>query len=123
MDNSAMVSKAIEKGFAHLCQVVARSNYLSAMGTFANIGEISAEEFKELAKPVLQLDHFTCNADVWNRGKNGPHYKEDEKMTDVMKENIKQLYIKGEFTHDIAAICDITESEVVRVLEDAGLLR
>lgn len=115
---------AIEKGFAHLCQVIARSNYLSVMGTLANIGEISAEEFKELAKPVLQLDHFTCNADVWNRGNNGPlNRKEDEKMTDVMKENIKSLYRKGEFTSDIAAICDITESEVVRVLEDAGLLR
>ena len=114
---------AIEKGFAHLCQVVARSNYLSAMGTLANIGEISADEFKELAKPVLQLDHFTCNADVWNRGNSNSLNEEEEDMTKIMKRNVIELYRQGKPTYEIAQICGIVEADVVHILEDEGLLR
>ena len=114
---------AIEKGFAHLCQVVARSNYLSAMGTLANIGEISADEFKELAKPVLQLDHFTCNADVWNRGHSNSLNEEEEDMTKIMKRNVIELYRQGKPTYEIAQICGIVEADVVHILEDEGLLR
>ena len=39
-----------------------------------------------------------------------------------MKEKIKQLYREGNPTYMIALMLGITESKVVNVLEDAGLI-
>lgn len=109
---------------------IARYSYIQIMVTFIKLGLMTPEEFRQQVKVMMQLQGFKCDEEFWTREYYDdpreyyePLYrKEDEHMTDVMKENIKSLYRKGELTSDIAAICDITESEVVQVLENAGLL-
>ena len=49
--------------------------------------------------------------------------KEEEDMTRTMRMNVVSLYNEGKLTHEIAEICNLTESEVVRIRENEGVLR
>lgn len=71
---------------------------------------VRADRMKEIARESRENSNFS-------------NEKEEEDMTRTMRMNVVSLYNEGKMTHEIAEICNLTESEVVRILENEGVLR
>ena len=70
---------------------------------------VRADKMKEIAREARE--NF-----------NSSNKKEEEDMTRTMKLNVLSLYREGKMTREIADICNLTEAEVVIILEEAGAL-
>lgn len=112
------IDEDTKKVLRNIERCLARSSYIQTMATFVEFGMMSPDEYRKQAKTLMELQGFGCKEEFWNR-ENNIHFREEvTEMTETMKENIRELYAKDYPTGEIAKICDLNETDVVKFLED-----
>lgn len=78
--------------------------------------------YYEVFKQWLPAADTIAKENKKNRENFNSSDREEEDMTRTMKLNVLSLYREGKYTREIAEICNLSEAEVVYILEEAGAL-